>query len=453
MLANIVPTEGHNLSNYIAEVASRVLELCGQPGAPEAHDGLFIQLGGCSLAQHVAEKGHYVLFQPKDTVPWLVFLVVFLVLIVFDNLVLHRKAEAISFARACTYSVFWVFCGVCWNLYVYYHRGWTDAISWTTGYLLEWMLSMDCLFFFHIIFKLFGTPDHLKHIPLFWGIVGAIVFRLFFFLLEEVLMHSFYWTHFVFGVFLIYTGVKSASISEEHFDPRQNALFIFLTKYVRLINGYDTEGRMFVRVPLDAKGEPIMPKANGKKEGFDALLAHPHEQSSESDDVEKTPIYTGDQWYSSPRGGMGHSSECSVSNKYQWRGTLLCVVVMCIMITDLIFAVDSVSAVVAEVPDLFLAYTASVFAVLNLRAMFFVTDQLIKHFVLLKYGIASILIIIGVKLMMKEWVHIPAWLMLTVLISIVAICILGSLVLKWLKDRREAAPGSPYVCGGSGGTA
>merc|ERR1719313_3045390 len=115
---------------------------------------------------------------------------------------------------------------------------------------------------------------------------------------------------------------------------------------------------------------------------------------------------------------MGRSQEST--GTFQWRGTLLVVVVMCIMITDLIFAVDSVSAIVAEIPDLFLAYTASVFAVLNLRAMFFVTDQLIRLFVLLKYGIASILVIIGLKLITKEWIVIPSFVVLILLISIVA---------------------------------
>merc|ERR1719316_1073069 len=181
------------------------------------------------LVQELEKREGYVLFHSKDLSAWLIFLLVFIMLVAFDNLVLHRNAKAISFARACCYSVFWTWCGMCWNLYVYYHRGWTDALAWTTGYLLEWMLSMDCLFFFHIIFKLLGTPDHLKHIPLFWGIVMAIFFRMFFFLIEEVLMHSFYGTHLAFGLFLVYTGIKSATISDEHFDPRENPLFVFMT--------------------------------------------------------------------------------------------------------------------------------------------------------------------------------------------------------------------------------
>merc|ERR1719265_1186939 len=376
----------------------------------------------------VSRREHYVLFDSKDISAWLIFLAVFFILIGFDNLVLHRNPEAISFSRACAYAVFWLFCGVCWNAYVFYHRGWNDAVMWSTGYLLEWMLSMDCLFFFHIIFKLFGTPDHLKHIPLFWGIVMAIFFRMFFFLIEEVLMHSFYWTHIVFGLFLVYTGIKSATIGDEHFDPRESGLFVFLCKYIRLVNIYDDSGRLFIKARVDPKtGETILPE--------DAVS--PVQKGSGKDgpsDLEKAKLYTGTKDYGT-KGASGKEEE--TQGEMKWHGTILVLVVMCILITDLIFAVDSVSAVVAEVPDLFLAYTASVFAVLNLRAMFFVTDQLIHMFSLLKYGIASILVIIGVKLMLKDWIHIPAYVMITILISIVTTCILGSLCLNKYQDYRE----------------
>jgi len=360
----------------------------------------------------VARREHYVLFDSKDTYAWLGFLAVFFILIAFDNLVLHRQAKSLSFTRACVYAVFWLFCGLCWNLFVYFHRGWNDAVLWSTGYLLEWMLSMDCLFFFHIIFKMFGTPDHLKQIPLFWGIVFAIFFRMFFFLIEEVMMHSFTFTHILFGLFLVYTGIKSATMGDEHFDPRENSMFVFITKYVRLINRYDDNGALFVKAAVDPNtGETIEePSMSTKKDGKQA-------------DLEKVGLLQEKEGY------QATEKSSAVKGEYRWHGTLLVVVVMCIMITDLIFAVDSVSAVVAEVPDLFLAYTASVFAVLNLRAMFFVTDQLIHMFVLLKYGIASILVIIGVKLMLKGWVHIPAVVMIGIFVSIAVSSILGSLAL------------------------
>jgi tellurite resistance protein TerC len=391
-----------------------------------------IMLTNFERAKAVAtRREEYVLFHEKDTYAWLIFLAVFVLLITFDNLVLQRNQKVLSFGRACSYAVFWLFCGVCWNVFVFYHRGWNAALSWSTGYLLEWMLSMDCLFFFHIIFKLFGTPDHLKHIPLFWGIVMAIFFRMFFFLIEEVLMHSFVWTHVVFGLFLVYTGIKSATISDDDFDPRESAVFVFLCKYIRLVNMYADNGHLFVLAKVDPNtGEAIPPEG---------MIPPGNVKEAKDVDPEKAKLFAAVEGYGTK--GVTGTSEQEAAGEYHWHGTLLVLVVLCILITDLIFAVDSVSAVVAEVPDLFLAYTASVFAVLNLRAMFFVTDQLIHMFVLLKYGIASILCIIGVKLMLKEWLHISALVMIGILVSIVTLCILGSLLLNKYQSNRERNSG------------
>lgn len=426
MLAEaILGLDSHDISNYLYAIMAKVNGMTAKSAADLLEGETVL------MARQLAVKENYVLFQSSDMSAWLVFLLVFFLLVGFDNFVLHREAKVISFSRACCYSIFWLFCGVCWNVYVYYHRGFNGALAWSTGYVLEWMLSMDCLFFFHIIFKMLGTPDHLKCIPLFWGIMGAIFFRIFLFALVEGTMHSFYWTHLVFGLFLIYTGFKSATLSEEHFDPRENSLFRFLCKYIRMVNAYDDGGNMFVRVKVDKSGEPIMPERSSAPVSKDLAekVSSLKEDTKKEEDLEKVHIYTADQFYS--------STDLSENATWQWRGTLLVVVVMCIMITDLIFAVDSVSAIVAEIPDLFLAYTASVFAVLNLRAMFFVTDQLIRLFTLLKYGIASILVIIGLKLILKEWVTIPPFVILGVLIAIVAGCIIGSLILNRYRESRE----------------
>jgi predicted tellurium resistance membrane protein TerC len=238
------------------------------------------------------------------------------------------------------------------------------------------------------------------------------------------MMHSFYWTHVVFGLFLIYTGIKSATISDEHFDPRESSLFVFACKYIRLVNTYDDKGRLFILAKVDPNtGDTITP------EGTISTGENKDAPKRKDGDLEKAKLFNASKGYG--------STEQESGEEYRWHGTLLVLVVMCILITDLIFAVDSVSAVVAEVPDLFLAYTASVFAVLNLRAMFFVTDKLIHMFVLLKYGIASILVIIGVKLMLKEWIHIPALVMIGLLVSIVALCIIGSVLLNRYQAWRE----------------
>lgn len=395
-------------------------------------------------------KGEYVLFQERDLYMWIIFAVVFVVLILFDNLVLHRSHEVISLCRALVYTVFWMFCGFCWGVAVYFHRGTDAAINWATAYMLEWMLSIDCLFFFHIIFKIFSTPDHLKHKPLFYGICGAIVFRMVFFSIEEVIIHSSFWAHMVFGLFLVYTGIKSATMGDEQFDPRENWFFKFICNYVPLLNGYHDDGYFFVKVPVCIEtGKPLVELVDTNSLRGSARKSHrkSHSSSDEesgwtsqrsSESEKPPPVYT--------NADLQTAIGAFTPRRYvlKWRATLLLMVVLCLEVTDLIFAVDSVSAIVAEVPDLFLAYTASVFAMLGLRAMFFVTDELMHLFVLLKYGIAAILVVIGVKLMLSHWVHIHPLVMLIVLVSIFAMSILGSLILSWYRgwagEKKSSEP-------------
>jgi TerC family integral membrane protein len=402
--------------------------------------------------QKFREEHEYVLFQERDTWMWIIFAIVFVALILFDNLVLHRSHEVVSLTRALVYTAFWMFCGACWGVAVYFHRGTNAAINWATAYMLEWMLSIDCLFFFHIIFKIFSTPDHLKHKPLFYGICGAIVFRMIFFSIEEVIIHSSFWAHMIFGAFLVYTGIKSATMGEEQFDPRENVVFKFICNYVPLLNGYHDDGYFFVKVPVCIQtGKPLIElvtlsggsarKSNrstrrsnsGIPSDSDAEKGAGTQRSTESE--KPPPVYTD--------ADLEESIATFTPRRFEmrWRATLLLMVVLCLEVTDLIFAVDSVSAIVAEVPDLFLAYTASVFAMLGLRAMFFVTDELMHLFTLLKYGIAAILVIIGLKLMLSHWVHIHPLIMLAVLVSIFALSILGSLCLNmyrnWQGDQKK----------------
>lgn len=370
-------------------------------------------------------KHDYTLFRMEDIWHWVVFTVVFFILVVFDNVVLHRKPEAVTFLRALLYTFFWIMCAVAFGCYIYFTRGWEDAFNWSTGYLLEWMLSVDNLFVFHLIFNLYATPDRLKHKPLFWGIVGAIIFRMIFFCIEEVLMHSFTFMHIVFGVFLIYTGIKTAMSDDEEEDPRKNRCFVWLSQRIRFINGYDDGGNFFVKVRLDPRtGEPILPE----------LVASevPKDGDGELDTGrEAIPVYRSDGWY------KGGPTESSLHPAYQWRATLLFLVVVCLEVTDVIFAVDSVSAIVAQIPDLYLAYTACVFAMLGLRALFFVVDELINMFSLLSYGVAFILIFIGVKLCLKTWIHVPPWIVCIILVSTLVGCMIASVIWDKIKASRD----------------
>lgn len=336
------------------------------------------------------------------------FTIIFTLLIVFDHAVLHRKQEALSFARACCYTLFWVLVAMAFNFYIYLTEGREAAFSWCTGYILEWMLSIDNLFVFHLVFRIYGTPDHLKHKPLFYGIIGAIIFRLIFFVLGESLFHSVWWMHIVFGLFLIYTGIKTAGGDDDDDDPSRNPIVIWLSKRMPLVNGYDVDGRFFVRA---------------KDIDETLVLAGPWKKQQECASC-------------SPR-GRGPSIQHDESGAKSWKATLLFIVVICLEVTDIIFAVDSVSAIVAQIADLYLAYTACVFAMLGLRSMFFVIDELVRMFTLLKYGVALILVLIGMKLMVHKQVHISTGAVLFILLATVTTCIIASVLYNRI-ERAEA---------------
>lgn len=355
-----------------------------------------------------------VLFKEEDLVPWAVFTCVFVVLVVFDNAVLHRKAEKLSLLKSVLYTTFWIAVAAMFNVYVFWTRGLDDAFTWGTGYILEWMLSVDNLFVFHRIFSVFKTPDDQKHKPLFYGIIGAIVFRMIFFLIEEMLLYHVAWMHLVFGVFLIYTGIMAVSMDDDEDDEEPNqgadgehchsrlpgaAAYVhqYLVTYIDYVDRYDDEGRFFI--PADAETFT----ATDPFDGADVFV------KQTASEVAAKPL----------------------------RATRLLLVVVCLEVTDLVFAVDSVSAIVAQIPDLFLAYTACVFAMLGLRAMFFAIDELVKMFSLLQYGVALILILLGVKLILRSWIHVPPVVVCAVLITTLVLSICASVLAEKLHGDDE----------------
>jgi len=365
---------------------------------------------------------HYELFRREDMTAWIVFTVVFFVLVIFDNFVLHRKAERLNFTQAMIYTLFWISCAAAFCGYVFWSRGLHDAVSWATGYSLEWMLSVDNLFVFHLIFQKFGTPDEQKHKPLFYGIVGAIVFRMIFFCVGEVLLHRVWWMHILFGAFLIYTGVMAVISDDEEEDPQDNPVFQYLASRIRFVNSYDKLGSFYIRAGVDPKTGTVVDTSGLLRPvgGGGARLGGDPEDG-----------------YGATGGDGGSTAEVHDSVEaaaqrrdleYQSRATLLLLVVICLELTDVMFAVDSVSAIVAQIPDLYLAYTACVFAMLGLRALFFVIDELVKLFSLLKYGVGLILCFIGLKLLLKGYVHFSPMLVSGVLFATLATSMIASVV-------------------------
>jgi len=408
------------MRGYSDNVASTMLM---QQGEAKVAD--MLHEAEATMISLIGRPDGYILFRREDLLPWVVFTAVFVLLVLFDNVILHRGHRSISFKLALVYTFFWICCAGAFCTYIYFSRGMNDAFRWATGYLLEWMLSVDNLFVFHMVFKIYGTPDHLKHKPLFWGIVGAIVFRMIFFCIGEVLMHSVAFMHILFGAFLVYTGYKAAFADDEEGDPRKNPLYIWVSQRMKVINGYDDGGAFFVKVRTDPRtGQPILPQPKGYCE----TEAPDGEENAEAN--EKVCIYKADSWYDTCNSDVSAAEQGRLQRQaeYQWYATMLILVVVCLEITDLVFAVDSVSAIVAQIPDLYLAYTACVFAMLGLRALFFVIDELIRLFSLLSYGVAAILIFIGIKLILKSWIHIPPGIVCGVLFGTLAICMVASVI-------------------------
>lgn len=373
-----------------------------------------------------AKDHHYTLFRYEDWPAWVIFTSIFFVLIAFDNLVLNRNPASLTVRRAIAYTLFWiamagVFCG--W-VAVWYNT--SSAYMWWSGYMLEWMLSFDNLFVFHLVFTSYACPDNLKHRPLFFGIIGAVVMRLVFIFIGEYLMHAMGFMHLVFGGFLIYTGIQTVASDEEDEDPAQQPLVLWLQNHMKFVNVYDSNGAFFVRCPVDEKGEPCIPDDAIVKPEHDAEVTENSAllEREESEDGKKVDV-------------VDFSRLAGSSQKMEVRATMLFLVCFCLNLCDLLFAVDSVSAIVAAVNDLFLAYTSAVFAMLGMRAIFFLIDIMVQLFSLLKYGVAFILVFIGIKLIAGRFYHIPSSIVCAVLVGAIASSMLASVIQEKLEQREE----------------
>lgn len=373
---------------------------------------------------------HYVMFKKEDATAWLCFSISFIILIIFDTFILNRGHQKIGMVRAAVQTVFWMLCAASFSVYVYYRNGHNAAFDWTSGYMLEWMLSFDNLFVFHLIFNIYATPDHLKHKPLFWGICGAVFFRLAFIFIGEYLMHAMWAAHLFFGAFLVYTGVESAMADDEDEDPTQHPMVQWLTKKVPFIPIYDKGGNFFVDVPCDKYGDALVEVPELKRD-VDSTNAFDDIENISSED--SSPANTSPTNY----GTVVREASSSFFNAgadprfdhYEKRATMLFLVVCCLEISDILFAVDSVSAIVAQVSDLFLAYTSAVFAMLGLRSTFFIIDVLVKIFTLLKYGVAAVLVFIGIKLIVSKVYHIPPMIVCAILFGTLAFSMIASVIL------------------------
>ncbi len=280
-------------------------------------------------------------------------------MLVLDLGVLNRRAHAIKFREALAWSALWLALAAGFALLVYFWHGRTPALEFITGYVVELSLSVDNLFVFLLIFRYFRVPSHLQHRVLFWGILGALIMRGIFILVGVTLIRRFHFIIYVFGAFLVYTGIKLFREHETDIHPENNPVLRLFRRWVPVTPDY-VGGKFFVRQP--------------------GLYATP-----------------------------------------------LLIVLLVVETTDVLFATDSVPAILAITLDAFIVYTSNVFAILGLRSMYFVLAGLMDKFRFLHYGLAVILSFIGLKMLISGYYSISTEIALAVVGLTLAISILASL--------------------------
>jgi len=299
---------------------------------------------------------------------WIAFNVFVLGMLALDLGVFHRKAHAVSIKEASIWSLVWVTLAMVFNLGIYFAWGQEKALEFLTGYVIEKSLSVDNLFVFLMVFQYFNTPAQYQHRVLFWGILGALVLRAIFIAAGSALLNNFHWMIYVFGGFLVITGIKMYLQGDEKLEPEKNPVVRLFERLVPIIKQYD--------------GQKFFVKKNGKT-----------------------------------------------------YATLLMLVLIVVETTDVIFAVDSIPAIFAITGDPFIVYTSNVFAILGLRALYFMLAGVIEMFVYLKVGLSFVLCFVGVKMLLVDIYKIPIGVSLGVIGGVLLLSILAS----WFVKRKEAA--------------
>lgn len=309
---------------------------------------------------------------------WVTFLTVVVTLLALDLGVLHRGQREISARESFLLYGGYVAVAFCFGAWVWWTRGAQSGLEFYTGYIIEQSLAMDNIFVIASIFGYLAIPRAYQHRVLFWGILGAIVMRALMIGLGATLVIQFNWILYLFGAFLVFTGLKMFKAGEDKGDFENNALLRYLQRHF-----------------------PITKELHGQ--AFTVRKAHP------------------------------------VTGKLVTWLTPLAVALVLVEFVDLIFAVDSVPAIFAVTLDPFIVYTSNIFAILGLRSLYFALAAAMHRFGYLKYALATILVLVGIKIFLVPLgIKVDTLLSLAVTISILAAGILYSL---WKTRQENAATG------------
>jgi len=315
----------------------------------------------------------------QQTWLWLLFVGIVVALLAFDLGVLHKDDREIGVQESLLLSGGYISVALVFGAWVWWYLGAQSGMDYYTGFMIEKSLSMDNVFVIALIFSFFAIPRQYQHRVLFWGILGVIVLRAIMIALGATLVSQFSWVLYLFGAFLIFTGIKMWIIADHVPDIANNPLLKFLKRRMRVTDGL--RGNAFWVRETDP--------ATGRLERF------------------ATPLF---------------------------------LALVLVEFVDLIFAVDSVPAIFAITTDPFIVYTSNIFAILGLRALYFALAAMIHRFKYLKYALALVLVFIGSKIFLVGIIgKIPAVISLTVTFGLIA----GGVLLSLWKTRGQSAVGGP----------
>jgi tellurite resistance protein TerC len=291
---------------------------------------------------------------------WIFFGVVVVASLLLDLLVINKEAHVITMREATISSIGWILLGLVFGLFVWFELGGSAAGQYYTGYIIEKSLSVDNVFVWAVLFSYFSVPPKYQHRTLFWGVFGALVMRAAFVLVGIRALERFEWLIYVFGAFLVFTGVRIGRHEPGDVHPERNPVLKVMRRFVPMTADYHGQ-RFFVR------------------------------------------------------------------EAGRWLATPLLVVLVMVEATDLVFAIDSIPAILAVSRSTFIVYASNAFAILGLRALYFLLAGAAEKLVHLNKGLAVILVYVGIKMLLSDVYHIPTFASLGFISVVLTITVIWSL--------------------------
>ncbi|NOT78955.1 MAG: TerC family protein [Bacteriovoracaceae bacterium] len=291
---------------------------------------------------------------------WAAFAAIIGFMLVLDLGVFHKKSHKVSIKESLAWTAIWITLSLMFNAWIFHSMGEQKGLEFLSGYVIEKSLSVDNIFVISLIFSYFRVPPQYQHRVLFWGVLGALVFRIIFIFAGVALIQKFNWMIYVFGGFLVITGLKMLREEEKTIEIEANPLIRFIKKFAKISPNFD--------------GEKFRTILNGKKVF--------------------TPLF---------------------------------LVLVMIETTDIIFAVDSIPAVLAITSDPYIVFTSNVFAILGLRSLYFALNGVMEMFEYINYALAGILVFVGVKMIISPWFHMPTIISVGVIFTLLLASILASI--------------------------